>query len=126
MFERFDFQGFVAIGNIDADAATGGQRHHLVSGEFTLVENTQHFPTDIAGRSDHCNFVTHRSLSERNASGPLTAENREQQRFYARNAVNTMFRPGESLRLPCFGTSRTASCDSTGSPVHPLFGLLPV
>ena len=64
MLERFALQGAVAIGHFDAHAAARGQRHHLVGGEFAFVENVEHFPPDIAGRSDQRDFVTHRSLSE--------------------------------------------------------------
>src|SRR5215831_690947 len=32
--------------------------------KFALVQNVEHFAPDIAGRADHCDFVTHRSLSE--------------------------------------------------------------
>ena len=45
-------------------AAARGQRHDLVGREFALVEDVEHFPPDIAGRADDCDFVTHRSLSE--------------------------------------------------------------
>ncbi len=64
MLEGFDLEGVVAIGDLDADAAARGQRHHLVGGEFALVENVEHFAPDIAGRTDDSDFVTHRSLSE--------------------------------------------------------------
>jgi hypothetical protein len=64
MLQRFDLQGAVAIGHLDADAAARRQRHDLVGGEFALVENVEHFPSDIAGRANHCDFVTHRSLSD--------------------------------------------------------------
>src|SRR3979411_1855849 len=64
MLERFDLQGTVAIGHFDAHAAARRQRHHLVSREFAFVENVEHSPPDIAGRSDHRDFITHRSLSE--------------------------------------------------------------
>src|SRR5882757_2016400 len=34
------------------------------SREFAFVQDVEHFPPDIAGRSDQRDFVTHRSLSE--------------------------------------------------------------
>src|SRR6266436_2334171 len=75
MLERFDLQGAVAIGHFDAHAAARRQRHHLVSREFAFVENVEHFPPDIAGRSDHRDFVAHRSLSEEKCLAPaLSAE----------------------------------------------------
>jgi hypothetical protein len=70
MFERFDFQGAIAKGNLNPRAAARGKRHHLVSREFAFVENVEHFPPDIAGRSDQRDFVTHRSLSEEKCPVP--------------------------------------------------------
>ncbi|OIQ65407.1 hypothetical protein GALL_530330 [mine drainage metagenome] len=70
MFERFDFQGVVAIRDFDARAAARCQGHHLVSREFTFVKNAEHFTPDIAGRSDQRDFVTHRSLSEEKCLTP--------------------------------------------------------
>ena len=90
IFQRFDFEGFVAVGHFGADAAARGQRHHLVSGEFPLVQNVEHFTPDIAGRSDQRDFVTHRSLSEEIAfPGRLRAKRGKTLRFYARNALKT-------------------------------------
>ena len=89
MLERFDLQGAVAIGHFDAHAAARRQRHHLVSREFALVENVEHFPPDIAGRSDHRDFVTHRSLSEEKCLPAACRRKGKRQRFYARNAVKT-------------------------------------
>ena len=71
MLERLDLQGPVAIGDFDADAAARRQRHDLVGREFALVQDVEHFPPDIAGRADHCDFVTHRSLSEEKCRHPL-------------------------------------------------------
>ncbi len=67
MLERFDLQGAVAVGDLDADAAARGQGHDLVRGKFALIQDVEHFPSDIAGRADHCDFVTHRSLSDEKA-----------------------------------------------------------
>ena len=64
MLERFDLERAVAIGDLDADAAARGQHHDLVGGEFALVQDVEHFAPDIAGRTDHRDFVTHRSLSD--------------------------------------------------------------
>src|SRR6201747_1445816 len=64
MLERFDLQGAVAIGDLDADAAARTQHHDLVGGEFALVQDVERFPPDIAGRTDHRDSVPHRSLSE--------------------------------------------------------------
>jgi hypothetical protein len=77
MLERFDLQGAVAIGHLDADAAARGQHHDLVGGEFALVENVEHFAPDIAGRTDDSDFVTHRSLSEEKCRPPRQAEREE-------------------------------------------------
>ena len=65
MLEGFDFQGPVAIGDFNAHAAARRQHHDLVGGEFALIQNVEHFAPDIAGGSNHCDLVTHRSLSER-------------------------------------------------------------
>src|SRR5260370_11765919 len=70
MLERFGLKGVVAIGHFDAHAAARRQRHHLVRREFAFVENVEHFPPDIAGRSDHRDFVTHHSLSEEKRIAP--------------------------------------------------------
>src|SRR5215475_9164155 len=64
MLEGFDFEGAVAVRDFNTHAPARRQRHDLVGGEFALIENSEHFPSDIAGRADHCDFVTHRSLSE--------------------------------------------------------------
>ena len=81
MLERFDLQGPVAIGDIHAHAATGGQGDHLVSREFAFVQDTEHFAPDIAGRTDHRDFITHRSLSEKTAHTCRQPDRGEAQRF---------------------------------------------
>ena len=63
VLERFDLQGAVAIGDFDAHAAARGQRHDLVGRKFALGQNVEHLAPDIAGGADHCDLVTHRSLS---------------------------------------------------------------
>src|SRR5258708_39847722 len=93
MLERFDLQGAVTIGHFDAHAAARRQRHHLVSREFAFVENVEHFPPDIAGRSDQRDFVTHRSLSEEKCPHPRPRRKGKRQRFYARNALKTTLDP---------------------------------
>lgn len=67
MLERLALQGAIAIGDLDADAAARRQGHDLVRGEFALIQDVEHFPSDIAGRADDCDFVTHRSLSDEKA-----------------------------------------------------------
>src|SRR6201999_4349036 len=70
MLQCLALQGAVAIGDFDADAAARGKCHDFVGGKFALVENVEHFPPDIAGRADHCDFVTHRSLSDEKCRPP--------------------------------------------------------
>src|SRR6202022_365324 len=93
VLERFDLQGAVAIGHFDAHAAARRQRHHLVGREFPFVENVEHFPPDIAGRSDQRDFVTHRSISEEKLPHPRQLRKEKRQRFYARNALKTTLDP---------------------------------
>ena len=44
---------------------------HLVRRKPALGQDVEHFPANIAGRADHCDLVTHRSLSGQKATGPL-------------------------------------------------------
>src|SRR5262249_668833 len=62
------------IGTFPAHAAAWRRCHDLIGREFALVENVEHFPPDIAGRADHCDFVTHRSLSEEKCHPPPNVE----------------------------------------------------
>src|SRR5436189_5506227 len=89
MLERFDLQGAVAIGHLDADAAARRKGNDLVGREFPLIENVEHLAPDIAGGADHCDFVTHHSLSEEKCLPDARGSKGKRQRFYARNTLNT-------------------------------------
>src|SRR5690348_16289716 len=100
MLERFDLQGAVAIGDFDADAAERGKCDDFIGGKLALIENAEHFAPDIAGRADHCDFVTHRSLSEgkcfphaprRKGSGSASMrETRSTQRYHGAAAFHAV------------------------------------
>src|SRR6185437_10782015 len=61
---------------------------HLIGREFTFIENAEHFATDIAGCSDHCDFVTHRSHSAENAPARLWRKGRAALPFEKRHYYN--------------------------------------
>ena len=60
MFERFDLQRPIAVGNLRAKTAARRQRHHFVGGKQPLGENGEHFAAHISGRADDGDIVTHR------------------------------------------------------------------
>jgi hypothetical protein len=89
MLQRFDLQRAVAIGDLDAHAAARRQAPPPRRQGIALVENVEHLAPDIAGGADHCDFVTHRSLSEEKCLPSGLRRKGKRQRFYARNALNT-------------------------------------
>ena len=58
--ERLDLEGAVAERDFGAHRAGRGQRHDFADRELALRQHRQHFAPDIAGRADHCDFVSHR------------------------------------------------------------------
>jgi hypothetical protein len=68
--ERLDLQRPVAERNIRAGGTRGRQRHDFACGEFALRKNAQHFPSDIAGRADDGDFISHKFRSFREFVAP--------------------------------------------------------
>ena len=60
MFERFDLQRPIAIGDFVAQASARGERDHFIGRERPLGQDIEHLPPHIAGRADNGDFVTHR------------------------------------------------------------------
>ena len=60
VLERFALEGLVAVGDLDAHAAAGGERHHLVGGERPLGQHSEHFAAHVARGADDSDLVTHR------------------------------------------------------------------
>src|ERR1700709_1120591 len=114
MFERFDLEGAVAIGHFDAQTATRRQRHDLVGREFAFVENVEHFPPDIAGRSDQRDFVTHRSLSEEKCLVPSRSGK-------GRGSASMRETPSRQRYLQhCLGLTWTFDAIVSGFPCPPI------
>jgi hypothetical protein len=59
VFDRFDLQRAFAIGHVHALASARSERHDFIGGERPLGQNPEHFPADIAGRTDNGDAVTH-------------------------------------------------------------------
>src|SRR5262249_48714 len=63
VFERFDLQRPLAIGDVHALAAARGERHDFVGRKRPLGEDTEHLPADIAGPANDGDGVTPSYLS---------------------------------------------------------------
>ena len=61
ILQVFDLEDLVAVGNLGPDRAAGGQCHHLAEGKLSLDQDIEHGPADIAGCSDHRDFIGHAS-----------------------------------------------------------------
>jgi hypothetical protein len=59
MFERFDLQRLIAIGDFGPQAPARGERDHFIGREQPLGQDIEHLPAHIAGRADDGHFVTH-------------------------------------------------------------------
>src|SRR5690606_6303259 len=59
VLQRLHLQRLVAIGDLRADRAARGERHHLVGRKAALFEDIEHLAPDIAGGACDCNLETH-------------------------------------------------------------------
>ena len=116
MLERFDFQGPVAVGDFNTHAAARRQRHDLVGGEFALVQNVEHFPPDIAGRADHCDFVTHRSLSDEKCPPPAARGKGRASASMRETPSTQRYHGAQTFNVDRFGPTRPISPDANQNP----------